>query len=184
MLDRSRGAGKISAMESQPTDEAAARLDALLHSTQDAILTTDLDGVITSWTSAAERAYESPAAQNVGQPLGAFLAAEKRRDISDILRRVSAGETVRDFDSVGQLRSGPRRIVVLTASPIRVDDAVRGAMWIVRDLGGRERADRAARRLAAIVESSDDAIVSKDLNGIVMSWNRAAEQMFGYTAQE
>src|SRR3954467_12783175 len=127
MLDRSRGAGKISAMESQPTDEAAARLDALLHSTQDAILTTDLDGVITSWTSAAERAYGSPAEQNVGQPLGDLLTAEKRRDISDILRRVSAGETVRDFDSVGQLRSGARRNVVLTASPIRLDDARGGA---------------------------------------------------------
>jgi PAS domain S-box-containing protein len=171
-------------MLSPETDEAAALVEALLHASDDAILSTDLDGVITSWTVSAERVYGMPAEQILGHPLSEFVAAEKRADIADILRRVAAGETVRNFDTVGQRRSGQRTSLTMIASPIHRENAVRGAMWILRDLGGRERADRAARRLAAIVESSDDAIVSKDLNGIVMSWNRAAEQMFGYTAEE
>jgi PAS domain S-box-containing protein len=171
-------------MLSPETDEAAALVEALLHASDDAILSTDLDGVITSWTVSAERVYGMPAEQILGHPLSEFVAAEKRTDIADILRRVAAGETVRNFDTVGQRRSGQRTSLTMIASPIHRENAVCGAMWILRDLGGRERADRAARRLAAIVESSDDAIVSKDLNGIVMSWNRAAEQMFGYTAEE
>ena len=52
------------------------------------------------------------------------------------------------------------------------------------DVTGQKRADEARLRLAAIVESSEDAIVSKNLNGIVTSWNSSAEKMFGYRAEE
>ena len=55
---------------------------------------------------------------------------------------------------------------------------------VVQDVTAQKAAEEASQRLVAIVESSDDAIVSKDLNGIVTSWNRAAEKVFGFTAKE
>jgi PAS domain S-box-containing protein len=59
-----------------------------------------------------------------------------------------------------------------------------GRVWSFRDITERERANEARTRLAAVVESSEDAIVSKTLDGIIRTWNKGAERMFGYTARE
>ena len=100
-------------------------------------------------------------------------------------RKIRAGERIEHFQTVRIHKNGQLIDVSLTVSPIRDDKGnIVGAAKIVRDITRQKKLEEAALRLAAIVESSDDAIASKDLNGIITSWNRSAEKLFGYKAEE
>jgi PAS domain S-box-containing protein len=83
-------------------------------------------------------------------------------------------------------RSDRQRVTVLAhVNPLRDDDGdLTGAVNILVDISDRKRAEQAQALLAAIVESSDDAIVSKTLDGVTLTWNAGAQRLFGYTAEE
>ena len=81
-------------------------------------------------------------------------------------------------------RDGGEHPIDDSAAPIREGDEIVGVVLVFRDVSERRRAESAALQLAAIVQSSDDAIFSKDLHGKILSWNRGAEKLYGYTADE
>ncbi len=167
------------------TDRQALHLAALVDSSDDAIASKDLNGIVQSWNRAAERMFGFSEAEIVGRSIRTIIPEDLWPDEDEVLRRVRAGDRVEHFNTIRRRKDGVLVPVSLTVSPIRTTEGVIvGASKIARDISERSALDRQASRLAAIVDSSDDAIVSKDLNGIVLTWNRAAERMFGFTAEE
>jgi PAS domain S-box-containing protein len=166
-------------------DEASWQLASLIDASDDAIVITDTEGRITAWNPGAERLYGYTAAEAIGQPISLLFPSDRTVDQAELLQRVLRGEVLREMATWQRRKEGSEVPVSLTVSPVRTATGeVRGTLRIARDVTGRLAAASAAQRLGAIVASSDDAIVSKDLMGIVRSWNRAAERMFGYTAEE
>ena len=166
-------------------NEAQLRLSAIVASSEDAIIGNDLTGTITSWNPAAERIFGYTATEAIGRPIRMIVPPELQAEEDEVLRRIGAGETIDHYETLRVRKDGQRVDVSLTVSAIKTPDGrIIGASKIARDLSRTRRIQRDALLLAAIVDSTDDAIASKDLNGIVTSWNPAAERMFGFSASE
>lgn len=119
----------------------------------------------------------------VGKSVYNVIAPEFQDDFRMFNERICGGERGSlEFDIIDL--NGRRHHMETHAVPLRQTDGSTVQLAIARDVTERRRAERNTLLLGAIVDSSDDAIVSKDLNGIITSWNRSAERLFGYAAEE
>jgi PAS domain S-box-containing protein len=166
-------------------DLVRGRLAAIVESSDDAIVGKNLSGVVTSWNKGAQRLFGYSAGEMVGQSILRLIPSDRHHEEAEILRRLQQGNRIEHFETVRVRKDGSKVYVSLTVSPVKNSEGeVVGASKIARDIGDRVQAEQTRNRLAAIVESSDDAIISKSIEGIVESWNQGAERMFGYKASE
>jgi PAS domain S-box-containing protein len=128
--------------------EANSRLAAIVESSDDAIISKTLDGVITSWNRGAKRIYGYPAEEVVGRPITILVPPDHHDEIPEILRRVRRGEKVDHYETERIRKDGGRIHVSLTVSPI-ADSAgnIFGASAVARDVTERRRAEEKIRRL-------------------------------------
>jgi PAS domain S-box-containing protein len=160
-------------------------LAAIVASSDEPIISKDLNGIITSWNEAAERTFGYKSSEIVGRSILQLIPPELQHEEDEILRNLRAGKRIDHYETIRMRRNGERFPVSVTISPIEDESGrVIGASKIARDISDRKRDDESRFRLAAIVDSADDAIISKDLNGVVSTWNDGARRMFGYSGNE
>ncbi len=120
------------------------RLAAIVESSQDAIISKTLDGVIRSWNTGAERLFNYPAHEAIGQPITLIIPPDRRDEEFEILARISQGERIEHFETVRVSKQGRLIDISLTVSPIRDRDGrIIGASKIARDITDRKRVDKA-----------------------------------------
>jgi PAS domain S-box-containing protein len=171
--------------QSQRAEAARAQLAAIVESSDDAILSKDLDGTITSWNVGAERLFGYGPEEVIGRPITLLLPPERQDEETGIMVRLQAGERVEHFETVRVAKDGRSLPVSVTISPLKDGGGrVIGASKIVRDITERQRAEQQLRLLSTAVESAANGIAVTDRNGAILWINPAFTRLTGYSRAE
>jgi diguanylate cyclase (GGDEF)-like protein/PAS domain S-box-containing protein len=165
--------------------EVEQLLAAIVGSSQDAIISSDCDGVITVWNPGAERLYGYAASEAIGQPVRLLMPPARRGEEQTVLGRALAGERVEYYQSERVCKDGSAVTVSLSVSPIYdLNSRVIGASCITRDMTSAMRAQEQGALQAELLDEVDAAVIFADAAYVVRYWSGGAQRLYGYAAEE
>ncbi len=166
------------------SDFMARHLARVIQSSDDAIVSKDLDGIITSWNPAAERMFGYTAAEAIGKSIRMIIPPDRQAEEDAVLAKIRAGEVVDHFETVRRRKDGTLLSISLTVSPIRTDSGeVIGASKVARDITERARLMAAAQEQAAITAKINEVAIAAastlDREGVVKKITDVATELMG-----
>jgi PAS domain S-box-containing protein len=164
---------------------SARLLASIVESSDDAIISKTLDGVIQSWNAAAERLFGYTSSEAIGRHISLVIPPDRIAEEDHIIATLKAGTRIEHFETERMRKDGQRILVSLTVSPIKDDDSrVVGASKIARDISAQKLAESERQKFVTLVENSTDFIGICDLNAVPIFVNRAGLQMVGLENME
>jgi diguanylate cyclase (GGDEF)-like protein/PAS domain S-box-containing protein len=166
-------------------DIALEHFRAIVQSSDDAIISKTLDGVITSWNEGATRIFGYAEDEILGRPMLALFPPDKIDEESFILDKIRAGETVDHYQTVRVRKDGRNIDVSVTISPIRdFNGTVIGASKIARDITAQKNAEARLQLTANVFTHTSDGIVITDVEGTILEVNEAFSRITGFSRAE
>ncbi len=151
-------------------------LASLVESSDDAIVSKNLDGVITSWNSGAERVFGYSAGEAIGQPITLVIPEDRQSEEREILTRIRRGERIDHFETVRQRKHGSLIVVSLTVSPVKdANGKIVGASKIARDITEQKRNQEQIATLAREAEHRSKNLLANALATVNLSQSSSPE---------
>ncbi len=171
--------------EQEKAEERNLLLASIVDHSDDAIISKNLDGIITSWNIAAEKIYGYSAAEIIGKSIEILAPHDEKDEIALILKRICSGEQIEKYETKRRRKDGVEIDVSLTVSPIRNKGGmIVGASTIARDITENKKAEEKIKFHADLLNQVGQAALMVDNNRIIRFWNKAAEKLYGYSEEQ
>ena len=160
-------------------------LASIVESSEDAIVSKDLNGIISSWNKGAERIFGYSANDVIGKPIQILLPIDRLEEEPVILRRIRSGRTVQHYETVRRRKDGELIDISLSVAPLRDEyGTIIGASKIARDITAHKKALQSIKFQASLLDAVEQAVIATDVRGTVIYWNSFAEKLYGWPASE